>query len=121
MTGALQQPTTAPGDAVARAAVALDKAYPVTLNRLVQERADRLNATLYRDLVIAALCLLLAAYMVTAIVLQIRRGIAPVLDRSKMLMEHCATDLREGLERMSTGDLTYRDRAGHAADREHRT
>jgi methyl-accepting chemotaxis protein len=107
MNAAAQRPTTAAGDAVASAAVALDRAYPVTLNRLVQERADRLNATLDRDLAIAALCLLLAAYMVTAIVLQIRRGIAPVLDRSKMLMEHCVTDLRLGLERMSTGDLTF--------------
>jgi methyl-accepting chemotaxis protein len=107
MNGALQHPTTSTGDAVAHSAVALDQAYPVTLNRLIQERADRLNSRLDRDLLIAALCLLLAAYMVTAIVLQIRRGVAPVLDRAQMLMENCATDLRTGLEKMSTGDLTF--------------
>jgi methyl-accepting chemotaxis protein len=35
-----------------------------------------------------------------------KRGLAPVLDRLRMLKEHCVTDLRSGLERMATGDLT---------------
>jgi methyl-accepting chemotaxis protein len=95
------------GDAVTGAAVALGRDYPTTLDRLLSERASRLDGKLYRDYLIAALALLLAVYLVVGIVVQIRRGIAPVVDRARMLMEHCATDLRKGLELISQGDLTF--------------
>jgi methyl-accepting chemotaxis protein len=103
----LPRTTAASGAAVAASAVALGKTYPVTLDRLLRERSSRLDGTLYRDLLIAAIFLVLAAYMVVAIVVQIRRAIAPVLDCTRSLMEHCATELRIGLERISKGDLTF--------------
>ena len=37
----------------------------------------------------------------------IMRSISPVLNRLQMLMDHCTTDLRKGLELMAVGDLTF--------------
>jgi methyl-accepting chemotaxis protein len=62
-----------------------------------------------RLLTIAVLAFLLVSVVVIAVLLTrgIKNGVRPVLDRLQMLQEHCATDLRAGLERMAEGDLTY--------------
>jgi methyl-accepting chemotaxis protein len=104
---AMPKSASATGDAVAAAAAAVDRSSPKTLDRLLRERIARLNGTLYRDFLIAAIALLVAAYLVAAVIVQIRRAMAPVLERLRMLQEHCSTDLRRGLELMATGDLTF--------------
>jgi methyl-accepting chemotaxis protein len=97
----------ADGAAVAAAAARVDAGYPKTLDRLLKERIGRLDGTLYRDFLIAGILLLIGAYFVAGIATQVRRSMAPVLDRLRMLHEHCATDLRKGLELMAQGDLTF--------------
>lgn len=52
----------------------------------------------------AALLAIALAFLLTR---SIKRGVAPVLDRLRMLQEHCTTDLERGLERMARGDLTF--------------
>ncbi|MFL5962776.1 MAG: methyl-accepting chemotaxis protein [Gaiellaceae bacterium] len=94
------------GELVAAAARRLSASYPVTLDRLLRERSARLNGVLYRDFLITAIFLLFAAYLVAAVVLQIRRGIGPIVQRLGSLVERCTTDLRRGLEAMARGDLT---------------
>ena len=55
---------------------------------------------------IAVLALLVAAGATTFVARRLRRDTDAVLDRLHMLREHCVTDLRDGLEQLSTGDLT---------------
>ncbi len=67
-------------------------------------------ASITTTLVIASmLTALIAAIAIAALLTRsITRGVRPVLDRLKMLREHCAADLRVGLEALSHGDLTVR-------------
>jgi methyl-accepting chemotaxis protein len=58
-------------------------------------------------LVLLGTLLLLSAGVAVVLTRGIKRGVDPVLDRLRMLQDHCATDLRTGLERMAAGDLTY--------------
>jgi methyl-accepting chemotaxis protein len=37
----------------------------------------------------------------------IRRAVAPILERLRMLQDHCAADLRRGLELLAQGNLTF--------------
>jgi methyl-accepting chemotaxis protein len=64
------------------------------------------SSTTTMMIVIALLALALAAGTAFLIVRGIKRGVAVVLERLTMLQDHCATDLRAGLEAMSDGDLT---------------
>ncbi len=51
---------------------------------------------------------LLAAILIGFLITRgIKRGVQPVLERLKSLNDHCAAGLRDGLERMARGDLTY--------------
>ena len=67
-------------------------------------------ASLTTELVIAAVVIALISAIAIAYLIarSLTRGVAPVLDRLKMLREHCAAELRLGLQAMSQGDLTVR-------------
>jgi methyl-accepting chemotaxis protein len=64
------------------------------------------NATLILFAVLA-LAILLGAGIAYVLSRGIQRSVAPVLDRLKMLQDHCTTELRAGLGRLAEGDLTY--------------
>ena len=59
------------------------------------------------ELVLAGVALLAAILIGFLITRGIKRGVQPVLERLRSLNEHCASDLRDGLERIARGDLTY--------------
>lgn len=114
--GALDEATTgrpmprksaAVADDVADAAKALATSYAAVMDNLLVERTSRLNGVLRRDLLVALLCLLVGAYLVAAIVRQLRGAIDRIDNRLQMLMDHCTTDLRHGLENVAAGDLTF--------------
>jgi methyl-accepting chemotaxis protein len=54
----------------------------------------------------AVIALLLAVAVAYVLTRGIKKGVAVVLDRLQMLQDHCATDLRAGLEAIAGGDLT---------------
>jgi methyl-accepting chemotaxis protein len=73
-------------------------------NAAASESNTRTATTLTVVLVAAALLIAFAvAFLLTR---GIKRALAPVLNRLQLLMDHCTTDLRAGLEAMSRGDLT---------------
>jgi methyl-accepting chemotaxis protein len=57
-------------------------------------------------LVLALFSLLLAVAITVLMSRSIRLGVAQILDRLTLLRERCTTDLRAGLDRFATGDLT---------------
>jgi methyl-accepting chemotaxis protein len=67
-------------------------------------------ASITTEFVIASMLAALITAIAIAMLLtrSITRGVGPVLDRLKMLREHCAAELREGLEALTHGDLTVR-------------
>ena len=73
----------------------------------VDHRA-RSAAALTRALVIAAvlLALIAAAAIAIAISRSLTRSVTPVLERLRMLRDHCVPELRSGLQAMAQGDLT---------------
>jgi methyl-accepting chemotaxis protein len=62
------------GESVATAAAAFNTSYPLVLRRIVSERAAGVNGQLDQSFVIAAICLLLAAYLVAAVTRMIVTG-----------------------------------------------
>jgi methyl-accepting chemotaxis protein len=57
-------------------------------------------------IVLLAFALALGAGIAFVVSRGIKSGVAVILDRLRMLQDHCSTDLQRGLEAMSEGDLT---------------
>jgi methyl-accepting chemotaxis protein len=92
----------------------LSKSLDAYVAQAQQERVDKLavfNSTKSSSMlimIIVALTAVLAASGIAFVITRgIKRSVAPVLDRLKMLQERCTTDLRKGLELMARGDLTF--------------
>ena len=62
------------------------------------------SKVIWVTLVITLLVGVSAAFVITS---SVTVPVAQIRDRLKSLQEHCVTDLREGLEALATGDLTY--------------
>ncbi len=78
-----------------------------TASRLANSKSDE-AASITTTFVVASVLLALFAAIAIALLLtrSVKRGVGPVLDRLAMLREHCASDLRVGLEALAHGDLT---------------
>jgi methyl-accepting chemotaxis protein len=77
-----------------------------------QRKADKDSASAKTSAVllmgiVVSIALLLSAGIAFWTTRGIKRGVAPVLDRLRMLQERCTTDLQKGLELMAKGDLTF--------------
>jgi methyl-accepting chemotaxis protein len=58
------------------------------------------------EIVLAAIAVALASLIGAFITFGIKRDVKPVLDQLENLNEHCASDIRDALERLAEGDLT---------------
>ena len=72
----------------------------------VQEVSDRARAAGRNLLVVALVGAVLGMIALLVLVRSVRRNVAQVVDRLNMLRDNCTTDLRQGLEKVATGDLT---------------
>ena len=90
--------------AVQHIRAALDGASTMA-NAKAEEAAGLTTELVVGALVIALVSALVIAYLIAR---SMTRGVAPVLDRLRMLREHCSADLQAGLQAMSEGDLTVR-------------
>ncbi len=70
--------SVAAGEAVASVASSFTNAYPVVLDRLLHKRAAGINGQLERSFLIAALCLLIAAYLIAAVTRMIVTGMRQI-------------------------------------------
>ena len=84
----------------------------IEVNAEVAKQSNEEIASTYsssRTLTIALLVIALAIGGTVAflVVRAIRTTVLTILDRLQMLQDHCATELRNGLNAMADGDLTY--------------
>ncbi|MFN8222912.1 MAG: methyl-accepting chemotaxis protein [Gaiellales bacterium] len=75
--------------------------------RVDEKIASTYSSSRTLSLVLAVLALVVGALVAWSLVKGIRRIVTEVLDRLQMLQDHCTTDLRTGLEKMASGDLTF--------------
>ena len=100
-------PVVAASDALAKNLDAYDaQAQQERVDRLARFDSTESTSTLIM-LIVALLAVLLALGIAWMITRGIRLGVAPVLDRLKMLQERDTTDLRKGLALVAQGDLTF--------------
>jgi methyl-accepting chemotaxis protein len=58
------------------------------------------------SLIIADISILVAVAITLLLSGSIKRGVLTILDRLRSLQDHCATDLRKGIDALAAGDLT---------------
>ncbi len=95
-------------NALANNLVKLERSLQTTAANGANHAGSTASQTTEFELATVIVALIAAVGIAWTITRTIKADVAPVLDRLRMLREHCATDLRAGLEALAGGDLTRR-------------